>query len=79
MKVDTPLNKETKSCKIYSERINSEVAFTKIEKNEEWNVSFLQNTPLTIQHTYSCQFSIDRTTFETSLFIWCEAVLMYLI
>ena len=35
---------------------------------KERNIDFLQNSSLDIQHTYSSEFSIDKSTFETPLF-----------
>ena len=56
--------------------VDKQVVFKKYqdwEMNDHWNINFLQNCLLSIQHTYSSEFSIDQCTSETSLFIWCEA------
>ena len=45
---------------------------TKTEMNNKWNVNFLQNNPFSIQHIYSSEFSVGRSTSETSLLNKCE-------
>ena len=47
------------------------------QKNNESNVPFLQNTPLSIQHPYSSKFSIGQSTSKTPLLIWCETASLY--
>ena len=41
--------------------------------NNEWSVSFLQNSPFDIYHTYSSDFFIGQSSSETSLLIRFEA------
>ena len=50
--------------------------FAKTEMNNEWNVNFLQNTPL--HHTYSNESHIGQSTSEISLLVRYEATPLYL-
>ena len=45
--------------KVYSKSIKTKAVFVKTEINNEWNINFLRNTSLDIQHTYSREFSIN--------------------
>ena len=49
-----------------------EWSFIYPERNK-WNVNFLQNSTLHIQHTHSSEFSIGQNTSATPLLIWPEA------
>ena len=52
---------------VCSKSIEIETVFTKTEMNNEWNVNFLQNSYLGIQHAYFIKFSIGWSTSETPL------------
>ena len=45
--------------------------------DNEWNINFLQNSALAIQHKYSSEFSIGWSNSETFIVIRCEAVPSY--
>ena len=49
--------------------IESKTASNESEVNNELNVNFLQNSPNSIQHTYSSEFFMDQSNYETLLFI----------
>ena len=51
--------------------------FTKTEIRNVWNVHFLENSPLEVQHAYLSKYSINWSTFETSLLIWCDSAISY--
>ena len=55
--------------KVYSKSIKTESEFTKLERNNAWNINFVQNSPFSIQNTYSIKFSIGQSTFEIPLLI----------
>ena len=52
--------------------IKNETLFSKKGMNNEWNINFLQNSPLGIQHTHFSEFSIGQNVFQTTFFIACE-------
>ena len=56
---------------------DTKVVSIKIEMSNEWNVGFLQNSPLGIQHTYSTKFPIGQRTSETLFLIWHKALQLY--
>ena len=60
-----------------SKSTGAEAVFSKTDMNNEWNISFLQNSPLGIQHTYSSECPIGQNSSKTFLFIGCKAGLLY--
>ena len=60
-----------------SKGVETENLFTKVEMNNDWNINFLQDSPLDIQHTYFSEFSISQSTFETPLLMLYESSLSY--
>ena len=47
---------------VYLKCIKTKDVFTKTEINNEWNINFLHNSPLGIQHSYSSEFSMVYET-----------------
>ena len=61
---------------VRSKCIETEAVFT-IDRNEQYLINFLQNSPCGFQHIYSSEFAISRSTSKTHLLIWCESVPSY--
>ena len=57
------------------EKYQNWTVFTKIEMNNEWNIIFVQNNHLGIQHTYNSDFPIGRSTSNHSFDIALSYVL----
>ena len=51
-----------------SKSIETKAVFTKTEVNNKWNVDFIQNDDLVIQHTYSSTFPL--VTAPLKFLIW---------
>ena len=63
------------SSNVCSKRIETEAVFTKTEITNESNIDFLQISPLSIQHTYSEEFSVGQ---GTPFWIWYEAAPLHI-
>ena len=47
--------------------------------NNEWNINFLQNSPLGIQYTYSSKFLIDRSTSKNPVDMTQNCIILFLL
>ena len=54
-----------------SKSIEPEAVFTKIEMNNNWSISFFQNSLLGIEHAYTREFSIGRCFLDV---LWSTIV-----
>ena len=48
-----------------------------MKMNNEWNIDFLQNSPLGIQNIHSSEFSISQSISETPILILYEVLAIY--